>query len=71
MHQSHQLAQLIETIGFYRGLVLDAVEPDLRDNPNWKYVRARLLKIFGERGLEHRIREIMKPSTAANGPAGY
>lgn len=59
MHQSRQLAQLLETISLYRGLVLDAVEQDLKDSPNWKFTRSRILKLFGERGLELRIREIM------------
>jgi hypothetical protein len=39
--------------------VLDDCELEMGDSPRWKFLRSRLLKIFGERGLEGKIDEIM------------
>lgn len=54
-----QHIKLLETIEFYRGLVLDSVELELGESPQWKRLRSRLLKILGDRGLEGRINEIL------------
>lgn len=51
--------KIIEEIRRSRGFTLDIVELVLGDSPDWKMVRSRLLKIFGERGLEQKILEIM------------
>lgn len=50
---------LLEILDFYRGLVLDTVEQELGGDGNWQFVRARLLKAFGDRGLAGRIRELL------------
>ena len=54
-----QTDRLLEVAGFYRGMVLDACEQELADSPRWQFLRSRLLKIFGERGLQQKILEIM------------
>jgi hypothetical protein len=51
--------QLLEVVGFYRGILLDSVEQALGEDANWKHVRSRLLKCLGDSGLEGRIREII------------
>lgn len=51
--------QLLEAVDFYRGFVLDAVEQELGGEGNWTFVRGRLLKALGDRGLAGRIRQIL------------
>lgn len=48
------------TIGLYRGLVLDACEAELANQQQWSYLRSRLLKLLGDRGLEGKIFSILK-----------
>lgn len=48
------------TIGLYRGLVLDACEAELANQQQWSYLRSRLLKLLGDRGLEGKIFAILK-----------
>ncbi len=50
---------LLESLDFYRGLVLDSVEQELGGTEKWPYLRGRLLKALGDRGLAGRIREIL------------
>ncbi len=57
--QEKQKQELIEMLGFYRGLVLDACEQELGESPRWQVLRSRLLKIFGQRGMEEKILSIM------------
>jgi hypothetical protein len=45
--QTKQLRELLEMLGFYRGMVLDACEQELGDSQRWEFLRSRLLKIFG------------------------
>lgn len=54
------LEQLLESVNFYRGVVLDSVEQELGDTPNWKFMRTRILRAFGDRGLEGRICRILE-----------
>jgi hypothetical protein len=60
MPQLKMLDELLEAIGLYRGFILDSVEQELSDSPRWTYLRSRLLKCFGDRGLEGRIKEIIQ-----------
>ncbi len=49
---------ILDAIGFYRGLVLDSVEQEMGLNDErWKFVRGRLLKCFGDRGLQGKVTE--------------
>jgi hypothetical protein len=57
--QSKQLKELLEMLGFYRGMVLDACEQEMGESPRWAFLRSRLLKIFGQRGMEEKIIKIM------------
>jgi len=54
-----KLSKILEVIDLYRGIVMDSVEQEFGDHPNWKYLRARLLKAFGDRGLTKRVQDIM------------
>ena len=60
--KSQQLKELLELLSFYRGMVLDACEQELGDSPRWEFLRSRLLKIFGNRGMEEKIVLIMSKS---------
>ncbi|MBS1983791.1 MAG: hypothetical protein JST16_06440 [Bdellovibrionales bacterium] len=50
---------LLEAIDHYRSYILDPVEQELGASPSWKYLRGRLLKALGDRGLAGRVREIL------------
>jgi len=39
--------------------VMDTFELEFSDSPNWKNIRSRLLRCFGDRGLSARITEIL------------
>ncbi len=51
--------QLMDVIDQYRSFIIDPIEQEMEGNPNWLYLRARLLKALGDRGLAGRIREIL------------
>lgn len=51
--------RLLEVIDHYRSMILDPVEQELGDSPSWKYLRSRLLKAMGDRGLAGRVREVL------------
>ncbi len=51
--------QILEVIDFYRGIVLDSVEQEVGSSDNWTFVRSRLLKALGDRGLVGRVRQIL------------
>ena len=50
---------LEEVVDFYRGLILDMVEQELGAGDNWPFMRGRLLKALGDRGLVGRLREVI------------
>jgi hypothetical protein len=50
---------LLEVVDFYRGLILDMVEQELGGTDNWSFLRSRLLKAMGDRGLVGRLREVI------------
>lgn len=51
--------KLLDVVDFYRGIILDTVEQELSSNSNWQFVRSRILKALGDRGLAGRISEIL------------
>jgi hypothetical protein len=51
---------ICEVVDFYRGFVLDTVEQEIGGSSNWLFIRARLLKALGDRGLIGRIREVIQ-----------
>ena len=57
--------QIIELIGFYRGVIMDSVESEA-DPQQWAYLRPRLLKALGHNGLEGRIRALLDLPTGDN-----
>ncbi len=52
--------RLLEVVDQYRSMIMDPIEQELGDNPNWMYIRSRLLKALGDRGLSGRITEILE-----------
>ena len=59
--QKNRLEQgLLEVIDFYRGIILDAVEQNFGGDDDWPFLRKRLLKALGDRGLSGRITEIIR-----------
>ena len=60
-NQKHEILErrLMEVVDQYRSMILDPIEQELGSSPNWKYLRSRLLKALGERGLAGRIVEIL------------
>lgn len=52
--------EIFETINFCRGLILDLIEQEISEQKNWPYVRSRLLKALGDKGLEGRLRSILE-----------
>jgi hypothetical protein len=57
-----QCEELLDEARHCMARVMDDCELELGDSPRWKFLRSRLLKIFGERGLQGRILEIMSSS---------
>ncbi len=51
---------LIETVDYYRGLCLDLAEQQFGGTDEWPFVRARLLKLWGDRGLTGRLIEVIR-----------
>jgi hypothetical protein len=39
--------------------VMDDCELEMGESPRWKFLRSRLLKMFGDRGLEGKINQII------------
>jgi hypothetical protein len=68
-HEPEILRQLLEVVSFYKGIVLDSVEQACGEDTNWTYIRSRLLKAFGDRGMEGRIREIINTELNDQGGA--
>lgn len=62
-----QLEEILDEVSRCRSRVLDDCELELGDSPRWKPLRARLLKVFGERGLEGKIVEIFKADFESEG----
>ena len=65
-NRENKSREIFETINFYRGLILDLIEQELSESKNWSYVRSRLLKALGDKGLEGRLRSILE-SCSQNG----
>ena len=53
---------LLEVLDFYRGLILDMIEQELGGTDNWPFLRGRLLKALGDRGLVGRMTEVIEDS---------
>lgn len=50
--------RILEVVDQYRSMILDPCEQELGGSKNWKYLRSRLLKCLGDRGLAGRISQI-------------
>ena len=56
--QLNQSDQIQEALSRYRSLILDVCEQEMGDSPRWKFLRPRLLKYLGSRGLENELVKI-------------
>ena len=54
--------RILEGLDFYRGLIIDAVEQEASNLASWPYLRSRLLKCLGEKGLEGFLKTIIADS---------
>ena len=61
---------LMDVIDQYRSMIMDPIEQELGESPNWKYLRSRLLKALGDRGLSGRVREILNTEFGNEGTVG-
>jgi len=66
-HKNQLLRRLLEVVDQYRSMILDPVEQEVGDSPNWKFLRSRLLKALGDRGLSGRIVEILDDELSVGG----
>ncbi len=57
---------LLSVVDQYRSFIIDPIEQELGKSKNWNYIRSRLLKALGDRGLAGRIREVL--DTEFSGP---
>jgi hypothetical protein len=51
--------RLLELVDHYRSLIIDPIEQEIGSTLGWPYVRSRLLKALGDRGLAGQIQEIL------------
>lgn len=58
---------LLDAVDSCRAGIMDTIHLELCDAPNWKFIRARLLRCFGDRGLSGRITEILNTTVTADG----
>ncbi|MGZ3781533.1 MAG: hypothetical protein ACXVCY_12850 [Pseudobdellovibrionaceae bacterium] len=49
----------LEMVDLYRGIILDTVEQEVGTSSNWQFIRTRLLKALGDRGLAGRLCELI------------
>jgi hypothetical protein len=47
--------RILEIMDFYRGVILDAVEQEIGESCQWPFLRSRLLKALGDRGLVGKV----------------
>ena len=58
--------ELVEETRRCMARVMDDCELELGDSPRWIFLRSRLLRIFGERGLEGKIISIISLNVGCN-----
>lgn len=67
---SHKQNQLAQAIRKARGETIDLLELVLGQSPQWPSLRSRVLRIFGDRGLEATAISLLENCTA-NGNGDY
>lgn len=59
-HKDQLEQEILLAINACRATVLDTCELELGVRPSsWKFIRSRLLRCFGDRGLSGKVREIL------------
>jgi hypothetical protein len=59
VNQAHeQKEQVLSALNVCRTMVVDTVGQELVESPKWPIIKSRLLKYFGDRGLEGELRRI-------------
>lgn len=57
--KQHIENQLLAAIDQFRSMVIDPVEIAVGDSPCWPSLRKQILKVFGDRGLSARVKEVL------------
>jgi hypothetical protein len=65
--ESFKCQEIREEVRRCLARVMDDCELEIGDSPRWKFFRSRLLKLFGDRGLEGRVIEIMASAGGRGG----
>lgn len=55
-------SKLLIEVSKCRSVVLDIIELELGNEPNWRILRSKILKAFGERGLSGKVIETLSLS---------
>lgn len=59
--------RLLAIVDLYRGMVLDSIQLELQESPNWPQIRSRLLKLLGDRGLVGQIKSQFNADITSGG----
>ena len=59
--------RILEIMDFYRGVILDAVEQEIGESSQWPFLRSRLLKALGDRGLVGKVLAELAKYSASEG----
>lgn len=51
--------EVVKTLDFYRGMLLDYFELKFGEREDWRQIRSQVLKIMGNNGLEQKLKEII------------
>jgi len=63
MNQLKVKNEVLESVAYFAGLTLDVFEAQMGHTKEWPFIRSRLLKIFGDRGLKGRVEEIFNSNS--------
>lgn len=61
-------SEIIDAIQKARSEITDLFEVAIGSSENWPVYRSRVLRVFGQRGLEGKITDILNNSQNWNGP---
>lgn len=68
LEKQQQLSKIISEIKLHQGYILEAFNNEVdEDQVLWPSLRARVIRLLGDRGLIHRIRVILGDSSGNGG----
>lgn len=65
--RTDQEYEVVKTVDFYRGLIMDLLEFKLKERKDWTEIRRQMLKLLGNNGLEQKLRSIVTETGGRNG----